>query len=94
MVAGRMHQMAQRDDARQPAHRLTESFEEGAGWDRKGDRERMRRESDGFWLVLYLTDGSRRPFDARTWSSPEGDGKPGCAAQRDMWITAITRTDS
>jgi 4-amino-4-deoxy-L-arabinose transferase-like glycosyltransferase len=45
---------------RQAAHRLTEPFADGAGWDRKGDRARMRAESDGFWLVLYLSDGSAR----------------------------------
>jgi 4-amino-4-deoxy-L-arabinose transferase-like glycosyltransferase len=42
---------------RQPAHQLTESF---ADWESHGDRERMRGERDGFWMVLYLSDGSTR----------------------------------
>lgn len=47
-------------DSGRKEHRLTDDFAAGAGWDDRGDRRRMRGEADGFWLVLYLTDGPKR----------------------------------
>ncbi len=42
-------------DPARPAIRLTAAFgDAGDGWEKSGDLGRMRGESDGFWLVLYL----------------------------------------
>jgi 4-amino-4-deoxy-L-arabinose transferase-like glycosyltransferase len=47
-------------DPNRPARLLSAFFDGGAGWDKSGDHQRMRGETDGFWLVLYLSDGARR----------------------------------
>jgi hypothetical protein len=47
----------------QPAHRLTESFDGGAGWEKSGDVRRMEGEADGFWVVLDLSGPAKAEED-------------------------------
>jgi len=49
----------------QPRRLLLEPFgEDGNGWEKAGEWDRMRQERDGFWLVLYLTTPRTRSEEA------------------------------